>query len=86
VLLNVLRASVVIKAPKAFHHGDTENTEKPVGRELKTLSFVSLFCFSLTSQYNLLALLKLNYNLPKLSRLASMLKLSGKGVHSWLFV
>jgi hypothetical protein len=37
-ILSVLRVSVVIKAPeKPFHHGDTENTEKPVGREVKTL-------------------------------------------------
>src|SRR6266404_1962780 len=29
--------SVVTKARKPFHHGDTENTENPVGRELRTL-------------------------------------------------
>jgi hypothetical protein len=28
LLLRVLRASVVMKAPKPFHHEDTENTEQ----------------------------------------------------------
>ncbi len=31
---SLLRASAVIKVPKSFHHEDTENTEKPVRREL----------------------------------------------------
>jgi hypothetical protein len=35
--LSVLRASVVIKAPKTISHEDTENTDNPVGREIKTL-------------------------------------------------
>ena len=26
-----------MKVPKTAHHGDTENTENPVGRELRTL-------------------------------------------------
>lgn len=45
-----------------------------------------VFCFSFTSQYNSSALIKLNDNLPDLSRMASLFKLSGKGVDSWLFV
>src|SRR6266404_8395549 len=35
-ILCVLRASVVKKRRKPFHHGDTENTEKTVGTVLKT--------------------------------------------------
>ena len=39
--LCVLRASVVIKARKPFHHGGTENTENAVGREIRRLPLPS---------------------------------------------
>jgi len=43
-------------------------------------------CFSTSSKYNPSVLRKLNYNLPDLSRLDSMIEPCGKGVYSWLFV
>ena len=48
--LSVLRASVVIKVQKPFHHRDTENTDNPVGREIRTLPEIPptlvLWCFN----------------------------------------
>jgi hypothetical protein len=33
-----------MKVPKTPHHGDTKNTENPVGREIRTLVKIFLTC------------------------------------------
>ena len=43
---SVLSASVVIKRRKPFHHGGTENTENPVGREIRSLPLTMILCLS----------------------------------------
>jgi hypothetical protein len=44
-ILSVLRASVVTKARKSVHDGDTESTEKPVGREIRTTGKRAVCCW-----------------------------------------